>query len=83
MKEYATLVTDDVSSAYSYPTFSRRESQQGSWHDENSVIQRLMKDGWEVIDASTLPKLAFTHEDRPRFAFMLERTIPDGGEKQP
>lgn len=79
MKEYATLVTDDIASSWSYPTFSHPETHKGYPAGSGSVIQALMKDGWECIDASTLPKLSLTGEVRPRFAFILERTIPDGG----
>lgn len=79
MKEYATLVTDDVSSPYSYPVFSRRESKQDGCGSEGGMIQELMKAGWEVIDASMLPKLS-THDERPKFAFILERTAKPAGE---
>ena len=76
MREYATLVTDDISSAWSYPTFSHRETPKEYPAGSGSVIQALMKDGWECIDATTLPKLSLTGEEKPRFAFILARDLP-------
>lgn len=81
MKEYATLVVTDVSDQYSWPIFSRQESRQESRQvhsdigiGQQSMIENLCRQGWEVIDASVLPKLSM-HDYSPRYAFILERTI--------
>lgn len=78
MKEYVTLVTVNVGDPYVHPQYSRPDQDFDRWPPvgvNESRLQYLQRVGWEVIDASCLPRLS-THDDAPRFAFILEREIP-------